>query len=178
MYRIESESLADLAEISALLDLCFGDQLRVRAAQSLRTHNVHDARLSLVARSDAGELIGTVRVWPILLKDLLDGRCQNVMLLGPLGVHPAFRGHKISTALMLEVLERADDLGVERIFLVGDRVLYQPYGFYQTAPCHITLPGGHDADRLMVRQTGRLSALPSVGQLVLPGDVSAVAGLQ
>lgn len=165
MIKIESEYPTDSAARDALLDACFGEGRTNRSAESLRVGQVPAPGLSFVAR-DGARLVGTVRLWPITLVDMLAGGTSSAVLLGPLAVDPAYRGQKLSKALMHHVLDEADMVGVKRIFLVGDENLYHPYGFCRTAPCHITLPGGRDADRLMVRQTGALKALPGVGQLI------------
>jgi predicted N-acetyltransferase YhbS len=80
--------------------------------------------LSFSARTKAGRLIGTLRLWHISA-----GADRPALLLGPLAVHPAYRCRGIGSALMQAALSHAAALGHRAVLLVGDEPYYQRFGF-------------------------------------------------
>lgn len=168
MVELTFDSPADAGAREHLLDLCFGEDRKQKAAYSLRQGVGPVDGLSRVARQ-SGQLVGTIQFWPVLVIDMLEGAEIDALLLGPIAVHPDLRSQGVARALLDDSLSRADAKGFTSVLLVGETALYEPFGFKPVRPCCITLPGGRDADRLMVRQNGIARSLPSVGQVVSPG---------
>lgn len=167
-------------QIDQLLDKAFGPARLMKASYRLRQDVAPVQHLSMVARDGEGRVVGTIRFWPVTVRDMLTGRESTTLYLGPLAVDPETQGSGIGSSLMKKALAKVDRLGYQRVMLVGDAAYYGRFGFVPVKPCHITLPGGADADRLLVRQRGMIAALPAVGQLVrfAPASDEAVASLE
>ncbi len=167
MINIDQERPCDSADIEKLLDAAFGPDRFTKSSYVLREGLTALPNLSSVARSDDG-IVGTVRYFPIQIKDLLGGQAENALLLGPLAVSPMAQSAGIGSKLMAQTMAKARALGHKRIMLVGDVDYYGRFGFESVLPRYITLPGGRDARRLLVWQAATISALPAVGKL-MPG---------
>ncbi len=130
--------------IEALLDAAFGSDRKSKASYSFRSGVRDVAALRLVAQR-GGELLGTIRFWPVLI----DG--TPALLLGPLGVDPAHQSTGIGAALIEHGLELAREKGHAIVLLVGELSYYGRFGFAPASAHHITMPGeqGH---RLLVRE--------------------------
>jgi predicted N-acetyltransferase YhbS len=117
MVTIRSEKPADIAAREALLDLAYGPVRFEKPSQRLRAGRA--PALAFVAL-DKGEVVGTVRLWPVLA-----GPGRPALLLGPLAVHPACRRRGIGAALIWRAARRAR--GWARCRAVGRRrVLLRP----------------------------------------------------
>jgi len=164
-------------QIHQLLDKAFGPSRLMKASYRLRDGVAPVRHLSMVARNGEGRVVGTIRFWPVTVRDLLTGSETTTLYLGPLAVDPDTQGDGIGSSLMKKALSKVDRLGYQRVLLVGDVGYYSRFGFRPVQPCHITLPGGKDADRLLVRQRGMVAALPAVGQLApfMPSNVDAAS---
>lgn len=167
MIKIDRERPFDGAAIEALLDAAFGPERFAKSSYSLRENNLPVPSLSFVARTDS-RLVGTVRFWPVAVKDMLGGGGLDALLLGPLAIAPDMQGTGIGGQLMTRGIAAASAEGHQRIMLVGDLAYYAKFGFEPVLPRYITLPGGKDARRLLVRQPATIRSLPSVGKLVVP----------
>jgi len=172
MINFDQERPFDGVQIEALLDAAFGPDRFNKSSYSLRETVAPIASLSHVARAE-GRIVGTVRFWPVLIKDLLRGSLDGALLLGPLAVAPSMQKYGIRSELMNRALGAASEAGHRRILLVGDIEYYSRFGFKSVLPNYITLPGGKDARRLLVRQSAALASLPGVGK-VIPADSASV----
>jgi predicted N-acetyltransferase YhbS len=76
-----------------------------------------------LAAKDAGDLVGTLRMWYILAGE------APALLLGPLAVAKAYRSRGLGRSLMAEALFRAASAGHKAVLLVGDAAYYEPFGF-------------------------------------------------
>lgn len=170
MISIDRERPFDAAAIEKLLDTAFGPERFEKSSYSLRENNKPIAALSHVAR-DGEKLVGTVRFWPVQVCDLLGGNRIDALLLGPLAVAPNLQSLGVGSDLMRTSVAAATAAGHQRILLVGDASYYGRFGFEPVLPRYITLPGGRDARRLLVRQPATITSLPSVGKLTVPEPV-------
>ncbi|NVJ98567.1 MAG: N-acetyltransferase [Alphaproteobacteria bacterium] len=173
MITIDRERPFDGAAIEALLDSAFGPERVTKSSYALRENNHPVPSLSFVARQDE-RLVGTIRFWPIQVQDMLSGRRLDALLLGPLAIAPDLQGKGTGGQLMARGVAAANAEGHQRILLVGDIGYYSKFGFEPVLPRYITLPGGKDARRLLVRQPATISSLPTVGKLVVPAPVPAI----
>lgn len=165
MFTFDQERMSDSQDITALLDIVFGPSREEKASYALRRGVEPIDALSLVARHDGG-IAATVRFWPIVVRDLITNTQSETLLLGPLAVAPEVQGHGVGSSLVEYSLNKAHSHGYHRVLLVGDRNYYGKFGFVPVLPSFITLPGGKDARRLLVRQSARLTSLPPVGTLL------------
>ena len=108
----------------------------------------HELPLSFVVE-DKGDIIGTVRQTKIYISK------TPIFLLGPLGVHPAYKNRGIGSDLMHKSLDAArsisDQSGMPKhVLLVGDLDYYAPFGFQPTIEGSIILPRPADPSRILV----------------------------
>jgi len=144
MWEIRPERDGDEAAIEALVTLGFGPGRFAKTAYRLREGVKPDARLSFVAAdTKCGELLGSVRFWPIAI-----GGTPS-LLLGPLAVRPDLRGQGIGVGLMQRGIAEARALGCETIILVGDEPYYARVGFAKIPRGKIRFPGPVDPDRIL-----------------------------
>jgi predicted N-acetyltransferase YhbS len=123
VYDITAETAQDLWEVEALFDTCFAPGRTALSSYRLREGVPPVAGLSLVARDDLGILAGAIRFWPVCIAD------WDVLLLGPVAVHPTRQGEGLAALLIVTALERAAQIGWERVMLVGDAPYYGRFGF-------------------------------------------------
>lgn len=165
MFTFDHERMSDGADIENLLDTVFGSDRFAKASYALR-EGVHPVRaLCLVARHE-NHVAASVRFWPVLVRDLIGDASAEALLLGPLAVNPEVQGCGVGSSLVQVALGKAESMGYQRILLVGDADYYGRFGFVPVLPSFITLPGGRDARRLLVRQSARLASLPAVGRMM------------
>ncbi|MEO0369868.1 MAG: N-acetyltransferase [Pseudomonadota bacterium] len=123
MFELTPETSDDWWEVEALYDLAFAPGREALSSYRLREGVARIADLSLVARDPDGILAGAIRFWPVLVGG------AHVLLLGPVAVHPTYQGESLGGYLILNSLDRARDLGWERVMLVGDAPYYGRFGF-------------------------------------------------
>ena len=143
MVTIRHENAADFAAREALLDEAFGAGRAAKTAARLRDGRLPADELSFIA-ADAGQVVGTVRLWHIAL-----GRGRPGLLLGPLAVARSHRGHGIGATLMQQALQAAERLGHGAVLLVGDAPYYGRFGFSSEKTGALRLPGPYQRDRLL-----------------------------
>ncbi len=164
MYTFDQERLSDNADINSLLDTVFGPDRENKASYALRDAVAPVHELCVVVRRQTG-IAATIRYWRVSVSDLITNTSETALLLGPIAVAPDVQGEGVGSALIEHTLDRARQMGHERILLVGESCYYARFGFLPVLPSFITLPGGRDARRLLVRQSARLPSLPAVGKL-------------
>ncbi len=127
MYHLTQETDKDWWEVEALYDLCFAPGREALSSYRLRDGIDPVARLSLVARDDAGIMAGAIRYWPVLICGKHGS--HDALLLGPVAVHPTRQGEGLGGHLIRESLLVAQNLGGQRVMLVGDAPYYARFGF-------------------------------------------------
>ena len=141
--EIRQEQPQDWWEVEALYDLCFAPGREALSSYRLRDDVAPVAELSRVARDPDGVLGGVIRYWPVRVGD------AQALLLGPIAVHPTRQGEGLGSALMIESLQIAKDLGWTRVLLVGDAPYYQRHGFAKFSA--VTMPPPTNPDRVLAR---------------------------
>jgi len=122
VFELTPETADDRWEVEALYDLCFAPGREALSSYRLREGVAPVAGLCLVAREE-GMIAGAIRHWPVRV----GGHC--CLLLGPVAVHPTHQGEGLGGYLILQSLERARELGWQRVMLVGDVPYYGRFGF-------------------------------------------------
>jgi predicted N-acetyltransferase YhbS len=164
MFEIVPQSPEDLPAIEALLDVSFGPDRMKKTAYRLREGVEPVEQLSFVAKKD-GELVGTIRFWPIVIKSetASPARLLPALLLGPIAVEPSLKGQGIGMGLMRTGLAAAKGLGASSVVLVGDLSYYNRVGFSKGPAAGLRMPGPVDPDRLLALE-------------LVPGALAGVGG--
>lgn len=120
---IRREGAADRPEIYAVLNEAFPEPVEAKLLRELFASREYLPDLSLVAESDAGEILGhviTTRAWV--------GQTP-ALGLGPLGVLPAYQNQGVGMALMDASIEAANARGEAVMVLLGSTDYYPRFGF-------------------------------------------------
>ena len=141
--RILDEAATDVAARETLLDMVFGPARAGKTCERLREGRRPADRLSLVAE-DAGELVGTLRLWHIEA-----GPRRPALLLGPLAVARSHRCLGLGTRLICEALFRAVVGGHDAVLLVGDAPYYERFGFDRRVTEKLVMPGFVEKERFL-----------------------------
>lgn len=166
--NIVLEAPEHAAAIETLLDSAFGLDRHRKTSYRLRDGVAPITDLCLVATGDEGELLGTLRFWPVSVAGV--GR---VLLLGPIAVINDQRSTGIGTRLMQEGLARAKAAGWQAVILVGDEPYYARFGFSRTRALGLAMPGPVDPARFLALDLVE-GALDRAEGMVLPVDGVAV----
>jgi predicted N-acetyltransferase YhbS len=163
MIEVTLEKPQDAAGVENLLDVCFGEDRCRKTSYRFRDGVPAVADLCYVARDASGEVVGTLRFWPVQIGT----DAAPALLLGPLAVSPDLRKSGLGALLMEASLARACELGHGIIVLVSDLAeFYGKFGFRPAAPTGIQMPG-EKLDRLYVLSL-KPGALTGVEGLILP----------
>jgi predicted N-acetyltransferase YhbS len=138
MFDIEYQRPGDGPIVERLLDLCFEPQRRLRPTYRLRDGFTPVDGLSFVAL-DNGWPIGTLRFWPIMIGDAIDG-ASPALLLGPLAVHPDVRNRGGATRLVQRGLDEARRHGHGIVVAVGEFAFLARFGFYHAGMAGLVMP--------------------------------------
>jgi len=172
-FTLRPQAEGDQIHIDNLLDQAFGPGRYTRTAYRLREGVGDISQLAYVAQS-GGKIVGSLKYWPVFI-----GNQHRALLLGPLAVHPDWRGGGCGLALMECTLPLAKTLGFGLVILVGDLSYYERVGFSQAPAGRVQFPGPVNLSRLLWlelspgasagvaggigKYTGALSSLPEPG---------------
>jgi predicted N-acetyltransferase YhbS len=144
MSDIELQQDNDVSAVEKLLDITFGVDRFEKAAYMYRQNVDAIASLSFVIHKE-GELIATLRFWPIKIGS------AGALILGPIAVKPELHGQGFGISLMKHGLEQALRQGHSRVVLVGDEEYYSKIGFSRVVATGIAMPGQDDESRLLAK---------------------------
>ncbi len=148
-YRIDRESLGDVAAREALLDRAMGPGRRRKSSEKLRKGRLAAEGLSFVAHDAEGNVIATVRLWNVEAGVDRLGRPVAALLLGPLAVDSSREGQGIGGVLMRAAITEAKQRGHGAILLVGDPEYYERFGFFAEKVQHLVMPGPFERRRFL-----------------------------
>ncbi|MGO1118793.1 GNAT family N-acetyltransferase [Rhodovibrionaceae bacterium A322] len=143
-HQLIQERPQDAELIEALHDRTFGKDRIQRTVYSLRTPGHFVPDLSLVAIDDDGELLGSIRYWPLKIGE------RDAILLGPLSVQPHLQGKGIGKSLIRNSLTSARRCGHDLCIVVGDPDYYAVFGFQAASAFGLILPGPVEPARFQV----------------------------
>ena len=141
MYKLSEESEDDWWEVEALYDLCFAPGRTALSSYRLRDGVPTVAALCGVLRDNDGILAAAIRYWPAEVGG------EDILLLGPIAVHPTRQGEGLGGLLINESLAEARRLGWERVLLVGDAPYYSRFGFSKLND--VDMPPPTNPDRVL-----------------------------
>lgn len=145
-YQILHERPEDSHLIDPLLDRTFGPVRWTKTVYRLREGVPPIAALGFVAAGEAGNLLASIRYWPIVIVE------TPAILLGPLAVEPSQQGRGMGKALVAHSLAEARRLGHRICVVVGDPGYYRPFGFVPAATYGLILPGPVEPPRFQVQE--------------------------
>lgn len=154
MFRILSETPADLHEVELLYDLAFAPGRTALSSYRLREGVDPVPELCVLVRDDYDSVVAAVRIWPIRVggdPDTGQGGDPS-LLLGPIAVHPTRQGEGLGAILMDEVTERARVLGWSRVILIGDEPYYRRFGFRRDLAEGVEFPPPTNPNRILARE--------------------------
>ncbi len=172
MVALTNERDEHSPAIERLLGAAFVESRWHKTSQRLRDGRVPLRELSLVAL-DGDTLVGTVRLWPVVLGQ----RHRRALLLGPLAVAEEARSLGLGAMLIRESLDRAEALGHRAVLLVGDAPYYARFGFERRFTDRLVLPGPVERARFLGLELvpgalegaqGRVRATAAVDPAALP----------
>jgi len=134
MIELTNERPADAGAIEILLDQAFGTGRLAKSSYSYRKNVSRIWPLCLVAR-EAGEIVGTIRYWPISVGP----DAAPALLLGPVAVRADRRAAGVGGMLIRTSLARAAAAGHHLVMLVGDEPYYGRFGFKPAAEWGISM---------------------------------------
>lgn len=168
-FRIDAENPSDVVARENLLDRMMGPNRRKKSSEALRRNRVPAEGLALVARDEAGHLIGTVRLWNIEAGITRDGTRVPALLLGPLAVDCEHEGKGIGGALMRAAILEAKKRGHGAILLVGDAAYYERFGFSAEKTATLMMPGPFARERFLALELTDRWLEGAAGVLVASG---------
>ncbi|WP_224007948.1 N-acetyltransferase [Aureimonas sp. SA4125] len=171
VVHIGAETPDDAASREALLDRAMGPGRRRKASEAIRRGRLPADGLALVARSDDGVVVGSVRLWHVAAGDA----GTPALLLGPLAVAPELSGCGIGSALMRRAVAEAHFRGHAAILLVGDPDYYARFGFTARPAADLAMPGPFERHRLLGLELAP-RALAGTSGLIRPAGRKAGAG--
>ena len=145
MFKIFPETPSDVPEIEVFLNQSFGPERSIRTAYKIRQGLSPIEPLKLVAKSEDGQLLASIRYWPIKI-----GEAHNALLLGPIVVRSDKQGAGIGVALIEHSLQKAKQLGYDKVVLIGDPEYYERFGFVNAIDLGIEAPGPVERHRLLI----------------------------
>lgn len=137
LLRTETEH--DVDAIDDVVDRAFASTAESRLVHAIRASEGYIPELTIVAIA-GDRVVGHVMVSRAELEDVDAGGARyRITTLAPLAVHPEFQAQGIGSALMRDVVQRADALGVALIVLEGSPLYYPRFGFRHSVPLGITM---------------------------------------
>ncbi len=135
-FTLCDEAASHAADIEALVDMAFGPARKTRTVYQFRDGIPPVLNLCFVALSNDGEMLGSIRFWPVRMPD-----GSREVMLGPLAVLPHLRGQGIGKALIAHGIAGTRAAGFGGVLIVGDPGYYAPFGFREEKVTHLELPG-------------------------------------
>ena len=174
-FVIAEEASFDVPAREALLDRAMGPMRKKKSSEKIRRNRLPADGLALVARDDAGTLIGTVRLWHVDAGIGADGRGVPALLLGPLAVEPGLSGKGVGGALMRAAIAEAAARGHGAILLVDDPEYYARFGFCVDKAELLVMPGPFERRRFLGLELKDGHLEGATGVLVASGRKTPVA---
>lgn len=137
-FVLSEETPFDAPAAARVVERAFGPGRYAKTAERLREGSAPIAGYVLRV---SGEVMGSVHLWPIEVGGVRAG------FLGPIAVDAAWRGTGAGAVLSEAIIERARQLGLSGVLLVGDRPYFGRFGF-EPAP-DARLPGPVDQKRVL-----------------------------
>lgn len=132
VVNIRLEERTDYKEVEYVIREAFWNVYRPGCYEHLIVHNLrHDPsfinQLDYVLEED-GRIIGHVACSRNGIYDE-NGKVEDVVTLGPVSIHPDYQKCGYGTKLIEHTLNKAEEINIPYIFVVGDEEYYHRFGF-------------------------------------------------
>ena len=172
-WTIRPEQPIDIDQIHELHRAAFAGPAEAELVDTIRAGANFIPELSLVAVTGDGSVLGHVLVSRIELQPRAeDGVRIPVLALAPIAVLPPHQGRGIGSAMMREVMDRADALEEACTVVLGSPPFYERFGFVPAVDLGITGPYDAAGDAFRVRPRPGTEVTP--GQVVYPPAFSSL----
>ncbi|TCP28871.1 putative acetyltransferase [Scopulibacillus darangshiensis] len=138
MYNVRAEQEKDILEIRKVNDLAFGQENEANLIEAIRCSEYFVPGLSLVAETDAHEVIGHI-LFSVITIETKNGPIQS-LALAPLAVKPEYQNQGIGSTLVKEGLKRCRELGHGPVVVLGHSEYYPKFGFIRASENGIKPP--------------------------------------
>ena len=140
---IRAETSQDSAAIDSLIAACFGETRHQRSVRHFRLCQPVSSLCFVI--EDDGRLIGSIRYWPIMIAHKVQ------LLLGPLAVHPDYKGQGYGKALVEHSLAMTGEMSYDFILISGEPDYYPRFGFEPVKQDCFMWPGYIETERLQIK---------------------------
>ena len=172
-WTIRAEQPIDLDQIHDLHRAAFVGPAEAQLVDTIRTGRYFIPELSLVAVTADGSVLGHVLVSRVELQPHAEDAARiPVLALAPISVLPPHQGRGIGSALIREVMDRADVLEEPFTVVLGSPPFYARFGFEPALRLGISGPYDAAGDAFQVRP--RPGAAITPGRIVYPPAFSGV----
>lgn len=138
--KVRPEEAEDRAAVYAVNAAAFNTTAEADLVEVLRERA--RPRVSLVAETDDGTVVGHILFTPVTLFEHPE---RKLMGLAPMAVAPDYQGRGIGSALVKAGLARCRELGVGAVVVLGHPGYYPRFGFVPAARyglgCQFDSPG-------------------------------------
>ena len=147
---------SDLYRIRKVVSLAFNPNGSSTGTKVVETDLVEeliadkDDTINLVA--ECSDIIGHVLASPVTIPRC-SLRCAQV---APLSVLPSCQSQGVGSSLMQSVIEKSRDLNLDALFLLGDPLYYQRFGFVKSAVVSAYGPSPYYQELLLTACSGEL----------------------
>ena len=140
--NIRLEQYQDNESIEELYSLSFSPGRYVKSAFRMREKYSHLIDISYVS-TIGRNIIGSLRYWNILVNS------EPALLLGPVVIHPKYRGKGYGQELLKFSLQNCKLNNFKLIILIGDLIYYSKIGFKRFEKKDLSFIGPVNKDRLL-----------------------------
>ena len=136
---IRQEERTDYKKVEYLLREAFWNVYRPGCHEHYIVHNLrHDAsfirELDYVIQDD-DKVVGHITYSKNTL--CVDNKKIEVVTLGPVGIDPNYQKRGYGSKLIEYTLDKANDLGISYVFVIGDENYYKRFGFVDASKYNI-----------------------------------------
>jgi predicted N-acetyltransferase YhbS len=136
---IRQEERTDYKKVEYLLREAFWNVYRPGCHEHYIVHNLrHDAsfirELDYVIEDD-DKVVGHITYSKNTL--CVDNKKIDVVTLGPVGIDPNYQKRGYGSKLIEYTLDKANDLGISYVFVIGDENYYKRFGFVDASKYNI-----------------------------------------
>ena len=172
-FTIRAEHPGDADAIDAVVDAAFGDEGLdvVRLVAAIRASEHYEAELELVAEDGTGILGHVMLSWVGLESPARD----RVLILSPMSVRPDRQRQGIGGALIVAVLDRAEQRGEPVVMVEGIPAYYPRFGFERAPELGFEPPYAGIPDGAFMARRLRSWDAAIAGRIVYPPAFDDVA---